>query len=71
MVKFGRDESDGGVTGLTNGGVQVRDLGELDSKPVFRTRLEFYTGLAVFGGKAAARVTNLGTETDPETDPEA
>lgn len=71
VVKFGRDESDGGVTGLTNGGVQVRDLGELDSKPVFRTRLEFYTGLAVFGGKAAARVTNLGTEAPDEPEPEA
>lgn len=55
-VKFGEDEGDGGVTGLTNGGVQVKDLGEIDAKPVFRTRIEFFTGLGVFGGKAAARL---------------
>jgi hypothetical protein len=58
-VKFGTAEGDQAVTGLTNGGVQVRDLGELDTKPVFRTRLEFYTGLAVFGGKGAARLTGV------------
>ncbi|MCX4547283.1 major capsid protein [Streptomyces sp. NBC_01500] len=58
-VKFGTAEGDQAVTGLTNGGVQVRDLGELDTKPVFRTRLEFYTGLAIFGGKGAARLTGV------------
>lgn len=58
-VKFGQAEGDQAVTGLTNGGVQVRDLGELDTMPVFRTRLEFYTGLATFGGKAAARLTGV------------
>lgn len=58
-VKFGQDEGDRGVTGLTNGGVQVDDLGELQEKPSYRTRLEFYTGLALFGGKAAARLTGI------------
>jgi hypothetical protein len=58
-VKFGEDEGDGGVTGLTNGGVQVKDLGEIDAKPVFRTRIEFFCGLAVFGGKAAARLRGV------------
>lgn len=58
-VKFGQAEGDQAVTGLTNGGVQVYDLGELDSKPSYRTRLEFYTGLATFGGKAAARLTGV------------
>jgi hypothetical protein len=58
-VKFGSSEGDQAVTGLTNGGVQVRDLGELDTMPVYRTRLEFYTGLAVFGGKGAARLTGV------------
>lgn len=58
-VKFGGSEGDQAVTGLTNGGVQVRDLGELDTMPVYRTRLEFYTGLAVFGGKGAARLTGV------------
>ena len=54
-VRFGQDEADGGVTGLTNGGVQVYDLGELETKPALRTRIEFYTGLAVFGGAARLR----------------
>lgn len=58
-VKFGQDEGDRGVTGLTNGGVQVDDLGQLQEKPAFRTRIEFYTGLAVFGGKAAARLRGI------------
>lgn len=58
-VRFGQAEGDQAVTGLTNGGVQVYDLGELDTKPVYRTRLEFYTGLAIFGGKGAARLTGV------------
>lgn len=58
-VKFGDDETDRGVTGLTNGGIQVTDLGQLQSQPVYRTRLEFYCGMAVFGGKAAARLTGV------------
>ena len=59
FVRFGQDESDGGVTGLTNGGVQVKDLGEIDAKPVYRTRIEFFCGLAVFGGTAASRLTGV------------
>jgi hypothetical protein len=58
-VKFGEDETDGGVTGLTNGGVMVDDLGLLQSQPVYRTRIEFYCGLGIFGGKAAARLTGV------------
>jgi len=56
-VRFGQNEGEQAVTGLTNGGVSVRDLGEQQSKPAFRTRIEFFTGLGVFGGKAAARST--------------
>ena len=58
-VRFGQDETDRGVTGLTNGGVMVDDLGFLASAPVYRTRIEFYCGLAVFGGQAAARLTGI------------
>lgn len=58
-VKFGQDEGDGAVTGLTNGGVQVEDLGQLQDKPAYRTRIEFYTGVATFSGKAAARLTGV------------
>ena len=58
-VKFGQGEEDGGVTGLTNGGVMVDDLGQLQEKPVYRTRIEFYCGLGVFGGRAAARLRGV------------
>lgn len=58
-VRYGEDEADQAITGLTNGGVQVRDLGEIDAKPVFRTRIEFFCGLAVFGGKGAARLRGV------------
>ncbi|WP_418060802.1 major capsid protein [Pimelobacter simplex] len=58
-VKFGEDETDQAVTGLTNGGVMVDDLGQLQEKPVYRTRIEFYCGLGVFGGKAAARLRGV------------
>lgn len=58
-VRYGVGEADGAVTGLTNGGVQVKDLGEIDAKPVYRTRIEFFCGLGVFGGKAAARLTGV------------
>lgn len=58
VVKFGEDEGDQAVTGLENGGIDVRDLGEIDAKPVIRTRIEFYCGLAVFG-KGAARLRGV------------
>lgn len=49
-VRFGDD----GVAGLTNGGVQVKDLGEVNDKPVLRTRIEFYVALAIHAPKSAA-----------------
>jgi hypothetical protein len=58
-VRFGEDEGDSAVTGLTNGGIQVDDLGQLETKPALRTRIEFYCGLAVFGGKGAARLRGV------------
>ncbi|MDC3413967.1 major capsid protein [Terrihalobacillus insolitus] len=55
-VKFGAQEA---ISGLTNGGVQVYDLGEIDAMPVYRTRIEFYCGLADFHPKAAARLKGV------------
>jgi hypothetical protein len=52
-VRWGQSPADQAVTGLTNGGVMVDDLGQIDAKPVLRTRIEFYCGLAVFGTGAA------------------
>ncbi|WP_405793342.1 major capsid protein [Streptomyces sp. NBC_01506] len=59
VVRFGQTEDDQAVTGLTNGGVMVDDLGQLETKPAYRTRIEFYCGLAVFGGKGAARLNGV------------
>lgn len=58
-VRWGNDENDGGVTGLTNGGVMVDDLGLIAEKPVYRTLVEFYCGVALFGGKAAGRLRGV------------
>lgn len=55
-VKFGAEQY---VSGLRNGGVSVRDLGELETKPVYRTRIEFYCGMAVFHPRAAARLKGV------------
>jgi len=51
---------DGKFTGLQNGGMDVRDLGELEDKPALRTRVEWYNGLAIFHGKSAARLQHIG-----------
>ena len=55
-VKFGAEQF---VSGLQNGGMNVRDLGELDAQPVYRTRIEWYSGLAIFHPKAAARLKGV------------
>ncbi|MCA1569762.1 MAG: phage major capsid protein [Chloroflexi bacterium] len=58
-VHFGAGAPDQGVVGLTNGGVQVMDLGQLETKPVYRVRIEWFTGLALFGPKPAARLSGV------------
>lgn len=53
-MRFGEDEGDRAVTGLIgDGGIDVKDVGELQEKPVFRHRIEMFAGLAVFGPGAA------------------
>lgn len=52
---------EGKVSGLQNGGIDVRDLGELDDKPAYRTRVEWYPGMGVFAPMSAARL-NLITD---------
>jgi hypothetical protein len=56
--RWSSGEDEAGVAGLTNGGVDVRDLGEVDDKPAYRTRIEFFCGLATFG-TGAARLRGL------------
>jgi hypothetical protein len=52
---------EGMVSGLQNGGMDVRDIGELETKPAFRTRVEWYSGFGVFAPRTAARL-NLITD---------
>jgi len=59
VVSFG----DGAVQGLQNGGVDVRDLGELQTAPVYRTRVEWYNGFGIFNGRAAARIWSIADAT--------
>jgi hypothetical protein len=50
---------DGYLTGLQNGSMDVRDLGEVDDKPVLRTRVDWLVSLCVMHGRAAARVWGI------------
>lgn len=51
---------DGMLTGIENGGIDVRDIGELQTKACFRTRVEWYNGIAVYHGKSIARLWSIG-----------
>lgn len=55
VVSFG----DGKIVGLQNGIMDVRDLGEIDAKPVYRTRVEWLVAMAVMHGKAVSRVWGI------------
>jgi hypothetical protein len=55
VVTFGNDL----LTGIQNGGVQVRDLGESTASPQIVIRVEWYCGLAMVNGRSAARLTNV------------
>lgn len=48
-----------GLTGIQNGGIDVRDLGELQTAPVFRTRVEWYPGIAIYNGRAVTRLWSI------------
>jgi len=55
--------SENGVMGLQNGEMDVRDLGEQQSKPVYRTRVEWYVTLAILRPRAAARLYGVPNTT--------
>ncbi len=55
-VRYGAEEF---VCGLTNGGIQVEDLGLISNPPVYRTLIEWYVGIAVFNPKSAARLKGI------------
>ncbi len=60
VVSFG-DMMLTGIQGAVDGvyGVSVRDLGELETKPVFRTRVDWYNAIACYHGRAAARLHGI------------
>lgn len=49
----------GKLQGIQNGVMDVRDLGELQTKPVFRTRVEWYAAIALLHGRAASRLWGI------------
>ena len=55
VVSFGNDH----LTGIQNGGVAVRELGESHDQPQLITRCEWYCGLALINGRAAARLSGI------------
>ncbi|MCA3009802.1 MAG: hypothetical protein INH34_15620 [Phycisphaerales bacterium] len=55
--------SDMGLQMVQNGGIDVRDLGEQDSKPVFRTRVEWYCNLVDIHPRCVARLYDIANDT--------
>jgi hypothetical protein len=55
--------SDMGLQVVQNGGIDVRDLGEQDSKPVFRTRVEWYCNLVDIHPRCVARLYDISDAT--------
>lgn len=59
-VRFG----DGYCQGLqTPAGISTRDLGELQTKPCYRTRIDHTAGFAIFNSKAAGMIKDLRAAT--------
>ncbi len=55
--------SEEAVSGLENGGMDVRDMGELEAKPSLRTRVEWYNGFGIFAPNVASRITGITNAT--------
>lgn len=50
---------DDALSGIQNGGINAQDLGELQASPVYRTRVEWYNGLAIFNGRSVTRLWSI------------
>ncbi|MEC4747722.1 major capsid protein [Methylomicrobium sp. Wu6] len=55
VVKFGADA----LHGIQTEPMDVRDLGEIETKPAYRTRIEWYSGLVLKHPKCAARLKGV------------
>jgi len=49
----------GKLQGIQNKTIEARDLGELQNKPAMRTRVEWYAGISMYHGRAAARLRGV------------
>lgn len=54
-VRFGPDA----LHGLQTQAMSVRDLGEIDAKPAYRTRVEWYSSIAIKHPRACARLKGV------------
>lgn len=50
---------DGMLSGIQNGTMEVNDLGQIDDKPVLRTRVEWLNGFVALHGRCAARLWSI------------
>jgi len=48
-----------GLVGIQNGGMEVKDLGELNAQPVFRTRVEWLMGWMCANPRAVTRLYSI------------
>ena len=55
-LKWGEND---GVAGLTNGWIQIKDIGALETKDADRTRIKFYCNMANFGKVSLAGLINI------------
>jgi len=51
--------SEGMFNAIQGDDIDVRDLGEVDDSPVYRTRVEWDCGIAIYHGRAAARLWTI------------
>ena len=58
---FAVKAGEGLLSGLTNGGVSVVDIGELETKDAYRYRVRWYVALALFSALAIARIDGISS----------
>lgn len=60
IVSFG-DRMVTGIQGAIGGkyGISTRDMGELETKPVYRTRVDWYSSIAIYNGFSTARLAGI------------
>ena len=51
--------NEGMLTGIQNDPLSARDIGELQTKPALRSRIEWFNGIAAYHGRCAARLWNI------------